>query len=47
MREYPNWEVLFTMDGFKSHHNVTEALKTFEDNNIRAVKEEGGTSHVN
>ena len=47
MREYLNWEDFFTMDGFKSHHNVEEALKTFVDNNIMAVKEKGGTSNVN
>ena len=35
------------MDGFKLHHNVTEDLKTFAGNNIRDVKEEGVTSHVN
>ena len=35
------------MDGFKSHHNGNEALKKFADNNIRMVKEEGGTIYVN
>ena len=38
VRDYLNLEVLCTMDGFKSHHNGNEALKTFLDNNIRMVK---------
>ena len=41
-RDYPNREVLCIMNGFKSHHNFIEALKIVADNNIRAVKEEGG-----
>ena len=47
VRDYPNWEVICTKDGFKLHKNVTEALKTFTDNKIRYVKEEGVTIHFN
>ena len=47
MRHYPIREVLCTMDGLKSHHNGNEALKTFADNTIRKVKEEGGTGSIN
>ena len=47
MRDYPNWEVLCTIDGFKFHHNGNEALKKFADNKIRMVKKERGTSHIN
>ena len=47
MRDYPNLEVLCTMDGFKLHHNVTDYLNIFVGNKIRSVKEEVGTSHVN
>ena len=47
MRDYPNREVLCTMDGFNLHHNMIEALKTFLDNKIRAVKEDWGKSNVN
>ena len=39
VRDYPNWEVLCTMDGFKSHHNMIEAIKKFADNKIRDVNE--------
>ena len=46
MRDYTNWEVICTMDGFKLHQNVTEDLKTVEDNKIRSVKEEGSTNNV-
>ena len=42
VRYYPNREVICTMDGFKLHHNMAEALKTLSDNNNRDVKEEGG-----
>jgi hypothetical protein len=39
--------VCLTLDGFKSHVNVDEALKKFASVKIRIVKEEAGTSHVN
>ena len=47
IKEHPEWWTLLTFDGFKSHVNVTEALKTFHQNKIRVAKEEAGTSHVN
>ena len=47
VRDYPNLEVLCTMDGFKLHHNVTDYLNIFVGNKIRSVKEEVVTSYVN
>ena len=47
IKDHPEWWACLTFDGFKSHVNVNEALQVFSDANIRAVKEEAGTSHVN
>ena len=47
IRDHPDWWVCLTLDGFKSHVNVDEALKKFASVKIRIVKEEAGTSHVN
>ena len=47
IRDHPEWWACITFDGFKSHVNVNEALQQFAVNNIRSVKEEAGTSHVN
>ena len=47
IRDHPDWWVVMTLDGFKSHVNVTEALKVFTTHKIRVVKEEARTLHVN
>ena len=47
IRDHPDWWVYLTLDGFKSHANINEALQDFSDTKIRVVKEEAGTSHVN
>ena len=44
---YPLWNVGCSLDGFKSHVNVTSALEEFASNKIRIVKEEAATSHIN
>ena len=45
--DHPNWELLLTLDGFKSHVNVQETMTEWSKNKIRIAKEEAGTSHVN
>ena len=47
VKDHPDWWLLLTYNGFKSHVNVTEALEKFHMHKIRVVKEEAGTSHVN
>ena len=42
-----DWWVCLTYNGFKSHVNINAALQEFTNNKIRAIKEKGGTSHVN
>ena len=44
IRYFPKWWAFLTSDGFKSHINVTEGLKTFAEERIRVGKEEDGTS---
>lgn len=47
IRDHPDWWAFVTFDGFKLNVNVTEALKEFHDNKIKAATEEGGTSVLN
>ena len=47
IRDFPKWWAVLTYDGFKSHVNVTEGLKTFAEERIRVGKEEAGTSAFN
>ena len=47
IRDHPDWWACLTFDAFKSHVNVDEASIFFASVEIRAVKEEAGTSHVN
>ena len=47
IRDFPKWWAFLTYDGFKSHVNVTEGLKTFAEERIRVEKEEAGTSAFN
>ena len=45
--DHPDWIVSLSFDGFGSHVNVTEALDIFKKHNIRIIKEEAATSHIN
>ena len=47
IRDFPKWWAFLTYDGFKSHVNVTEGLKSFAEERIRVGKEEDGTSAFN
>eukprot|EP00957_Ditylum_brightwellii_P071842 5460558-Ditylum_brightwellii.AAC.1 len=47
IRYHPEWWTCITMDGFNSHVNVAEALQKSRDVKHHAVKEEGGSSHIN
>ena len=47
IRDFPKWWAFLTYDGFKSHVNVTEGLKSFAEERIRVGKEEAGTSAFN
>ena len=45
--DFPKWWALLTYDGFKSHVNVTDDLKTFPEERIEVGKEKAGTSAFN
>ena len=45
--DFPKWWSLLTYDGFKSHMNVTDALKSFAEDRIKVGEEEDGTSTFN
>lgn len=47
IKDYPNWWVCISLDGFGSHVNVEEAHKTFAEHKIKIIKEEGDSSQVN
>ena len=47
IRDHPDWELLLTLDGFKSHVNVQETMTIWSQHKIRIAKEEAGTSHIN
>ena len=47
IRDHPDWWVVKTLDGFKSHVNSPEALQVYWDHKILLIKEEGDSSHVN
>ena len=47
IKDYPNWWVAITLDGFGSHVNVHSTQQIFSDHKILIIKEEGDTSHVN
>ena len=47
INNFPRWWDFLTYDGFKSHVNITECLKTFADEIIRVGKEEAGISTFN
>ena len=43
IRDLPKWWSFLTYDGFKSHMNVTDALKNVAEEMIKVGKEEAGT----
>ena len=45
--DFPKWWSFLTYDGFKSHVNATDALKTFSEERIKVGKEGAGTSDFN
>ena len=47
IHDFPKWWAFLTSDGFKSHSNVTEGLKTFAEERIRVGKEEAGKNSFN
>ena len=47
IHDFPKWWDFSTHDGFKSHVNVTEGLKTLAEESIRVGKEEAGTIPFN
>jgi len=46
VKDYPDWWITITCDGFGSHI-IDRANKLFAQHKIQIVKEEGGTSQVN
>jgi hypothetical protein len=46
-RDFPEWWVVFTLDGYESHLNVVSAMPVFHDNKIRVIEDEGDASDTN